>query len=291
MKQLVVLIVLAAGASSIVAQIPAVDACLGGVSTRPAGDEAQSDRCFKADEALNAASPVQVRAELPALLKYTRSSNEIHTRGYATMFLMVIAMRPDGAELLSSDAESISSLIIDTEPDIQKVAVAIMDWVISKPPTNKRPYLAALLTGIQNHQTPQNIVVEMIAPLLSYDPADPSAIKSVLSFLHRSDLTESTQIDVVHDLAASRDFPTEVREALVDRLDDPRLRVRAAAVIAFSNQLLGYDPVAKGRVETIARDQKEDPRLRALAKEALAGHAGLNPNINLTPYKPIGMND
>ena len=290
MSQLLVLIVLAVGSSSIMAQIPAVDACLEGVSARPVLDEAQSDRCFKADEALNAASPVQIRAELPTLLKYTHSGNEIRTRGYATMFLMVIAMRPDGADLLSSAADEISSLIVDSNSGLQKVAVVITDWVISKPQTNKQPYLAALLTGIQNQQTPQNVVVEMIAPLLSYNPGDPSSVKSVLLFLHRSDLTESTRIDIVHDLADERSFPREVREALVDRLDDPSLRVRAAAVIAFSNQLLGYDPLARNRVEAIAKDRKENPRLRALAKEALAGHAGLNPNIDLTPYKPIGRN-
>lgn len=288
--KVVVLIVLLSGSASLVAQTSSPEDCLEGTAAHPAVSETQRDRCLEADEALSVASPAEVKSQLQTLLKYTQSGNKTQVKSYATMFLMAIAMRPDGADLLSSDAANISSLIVDADPGIQKVAVAITDWIISKPQTNKEPYRAALLAAVQKQQTPQDVLVEMIVPLLSYSSSDPDAVKSVLDFLHRADLTESTRMEIVHSLAGYRDFPIGVRKLLVGMLDDPSLRVRAAAVIAFSNSYSGYDPLARDRVRGIAGDEHENPRLRALAKEALAGHSPLNPNIDLTPYKPTGVN-
>jgi hypothetical protein len=276
------------GDSICFAQDVAADSFLEHVSAHPVGDQAERDQSSLAYSALNVAQPAEVTRVLPSVLQHMRSGNDARVRQYAIMFLLAIALRPDGAHLLASSAKEVSGLLVDAEPEIQREAAYITYWVIAGQETDKQPYLSALLAAIQKPQTPQEAAVDMAAPLLRYGSSDPNSKKAVIAFLHRSDLTESTRIYIVHGLAGFRDLPTEVSQCLVNELDDPSLRVRAAAVIAFSNSYYGYNLLAKDRVEKIAKDPSEDARLRALAKEALAGHSPLNPNIDITPYDPSG---
>ena len=269
------------------AQNTSADQFLESVSEHSTGAQAEQDHAVKASNALNTASPAEAARVLPVVLHYTHTDNQPRVRQYATMFLLIVAIRPDGAQLLSSTSKDVSSLLVDPDPEIQKGAVAVTDYVIAKSETDKQPYLSALLAAIQNPHTPQEVVVEMAGPLLIYDAGNPNAVKAVLDFMHRSDLTESTRMGIVSSLAPSRDLPKEVGQSLVKELDDPSLRVRAAAIIAFSNSYFGYSPLARDRVAKMANDPAENPRVRALAREALAGHSPLNPNIELTPYAPI----
>ncbi len=200
---LIVLVLSLGGSICLVAQNPSVDGFLDKVSAHPIGDEAEQDQSTEVYESLNTAAPAEVERVLPAVLRYARSGNEVHARLYATLLLSAIAMRPDGADLLSASSEEISSLILDSNPGIQHGALAAMDYVIGKPGTNNQPYLSALQTAIQNTQTPQSADLEMIMPLLVFDRGDPAALKSVLAFMQRDDLTRSTRVDLLHNLGES----------------------------------------------------------------------------------------
>src|ERR1035438_7261193 len=243
---LIVLVLSLGSSSCLLAQSLPADRFLDSVSARPVGDEVERDQFLTTGDALNNASAAEVDRVLPAVLKHTRSGGEAHERVYATGFLLMIAMRPDGADLLSSKSEEISSLIVDANPGIQKVAVAIMDYVIGKPATNKQPYLSASKAVMQRPQTPQEVVlVGMISALLVYGSSDPDALKSVLAFLHRDDLTPSTRSELVHRLGVVPGLPPEVNQYLVALLSDSDPHVRAAALVAYADSTTPYHIAAK----------------------------------------------
>lgn len=239
----------------LLAQSLSADRFLDGESAHPIGDQAERGRSIEVYQSLNSASPAEVERVLPTVLQYTRSGNEGDARTYAALFLSAIAIRPDGATLLSSKSEEISSLLVDADPGIQKVAAAITDWVIGKQETNKQPYLSALQTALQKPQTSQDAGVNMIGPLLVFAGGDPDAVKSVMVFVKRDDLTRSTRVQLVHQLGVQPSLPKEVSQYLVRKLDDPDPWVRAAAVASFADSTTEYHAVAKDRVEKMVNDR------------------------------------
>jgi hypothetical protein len=294
MKRLIVILLSIIGlamsdAIYVSAQSLSADRFLNGIAAHPVGDQAEQDQSSEIWMALNSTSSEEVKRVFPVVLQYARSGNEIHVRRYAIMFLLSIAMRPDGPDLLSSMSDKISALLTDDDPGAQKVAVGITDWVIANPATNKQPYLSALKEVLKRPQTQQEVVlIGMIGPLLTYGSKDPDALKSVLAFLHRDDLTRGTRSSLVHELGVEPGLPKEVTQYLIERLDDPDPWVRAAAVAAFAdstNQFYTTDfhTLAKDRVARMANDPLEHPEVREKAKQAIAGKTALDPNIYSLP--------
>lgn len=288
MKSLVIILMSIIGlamsnSSRVLAQGLSVSQFLQGVSTHPNGDEVEQRRSGEIYQFLASAPPAEVKKELPTVLQYTRSGNDIHARRYALLFLTAFAIRLDGGDLLSANSEEISSMILDLNPDVQRGGLVVMDYVLAKAGTNKQPYLSALQTALQKVQTPQDAGEEMIFPLLVYNRSDPAVIKSVLAFMQREDLTLSNRLGLMHELSNVPDLPTEVNQVLTKELDDPDPRVRAAAVIAFADSTTEFHTLAKDRVARIASDPQENAQVREKAKEAIAGKTNLNPNIDLQP--------
>lgn len=291
---LLIVFVLSLGLSSYLpAQGIPADRFLADVSARPVGDQAEQDQAFKAVESLRIAAPAEVQSELPSILQYALSGNEVHVRGYAAVFLSVIALRPDGAALLSSSSEEILSLILDANPETQRAAITVTYFVIGKAGANPQRYLSAFEAVIARAQTPQDIDVQMVPLLSAFGTGDPNALKSVLDFMHRGDLTVSTRSDLVHLLCVDPGLPKEINQALAKELDDPDPTVRAAAVDAFTESTTDFHALAKGRVESMANDPQEDPKVRECARAAIAiaGKTHLNPNVpvpnaEIPPDKP-----
>ena len=278
---LIVFLVLLGGSTRLKAQGLTADRFLDSVSAHPVGDQVERDQSAEAYQALNTASPAEAQRVLPILLHYTRIGNEVHAREYAAGFLIGIAMRPDGADLLSSKSEEISSLIVDADPVIQGAGVAITPFLIAKAGTTKQVYMTALEAGIQKTQTPQDRGLDMVGLLLglSYGSSDPGTLKPVLDFMHRDDLTANTRRELVHRLGTANGLPEPVNQSLLKELDDPDPTVRVAAVVAFADSTTRFHALAKDRVEKMASDPGENPKIRELAKEAIAGKTGLNPNV------------
>jgi hypothetical protein len=284
---LLIMFVLSLSSSTwLVAQSLSAERFLEGVSAHFVGDEVERAKSSEIAEALNIASPAEVERVLPVLLRYTHDGNEVHVRGYAAGFLLMIAIRPDGADLLSSRSEEISSLISDANPAIQNGAVAITDYVIAKPVTNKHPYVSALEAAIQTTKTPQNVAVGMVGPLLYARSVDSNALKSVLDFMHRDDLTADTRRELVHSLGVVDGLPEELTQLLLKELADHDPTVRAAALVAYADSTSAFHTLGKPLVEKIANDPQEHQQVRELAKQAIAGKTALDPNINLPPDKP-----
>jgi hypothetical protein len=282
--RLLIVFVLSLGSSSyLLAQGLTADRFLEGVSARPVGDQVEKDQYLAAYQALNIAPPAEVERVLPTLLQYARSGDEVHARLYAAGFLLAIAIRLDGADLLSSKSEEISSLIVDSDPSVQQGAAAITDFVIGKPVTNKQPYLSALQKALQMRRTPQDAGVNMVGPLLTFGRSDSDSVKSVMVFLQRNDLTVSTRIQLVHQLGVGPDLPKEVNQYLVGELDDRDPHVRAGAVASFADSTTSFHVLAKDRVESMANDPQEIQGIRELAKGAMAGKTNLSPNYDVPP--------
>lgn len=277
MKQIVTSLLLAfaislGGSTRLKAQSLSADRFLDGVSAHPVGDQAERHQSGEISHALIEASPEEVERVLPVVLRYSRPGNEAPVRGYAITFLLGIAARPDGADLLSSKAAEISSMIADVNPVFQTSVVSIAEILMMQPATNNKPYVTALKAAIQNRQTPQDVIAErMIRFLSTFGQSDPDVMKSVLAFLHRDDLTSSTRSDLVRELSVVPRLPEEVNQYLVKSLDDPDPSVRVAAVVAFADSTTEYHILAKNRVEKMASDPQENNQLRELAKKALAG--------------------
>ena len=219
------------------------------------------------------------------MLRYARPGNQANVRAHALGFLLAITARPDGADLLSSKSEEISSLLSDVDPNIQTSIAGTIDILMMQPATNTKPYVVALTAAIQDRRTPQDVIVErMIPPLLTYGRDDPRVAAAALAFVHRGDLTASTRSALVNTLSSVPDLPEGVNRYLVERLDDSDPHVRGVAVVAYPDSTTAYHAAAKGRVERMATDPREDPRVRELAKEAIEGKTSSNPNIDLPPY-------
>ena len=280
-SKLVIVFVLLLGSSSyLLAQSLTAESFLKGVSARPVGDQVEQDQYLAAYQALNTAPPAEVQRELPSILQYALGGNEVHARSYAVLFLLAIAIRPDGANLLSPSSAEISSLLLDANSGIQRGALAVAFWA----GPNQQPYVSAFEAAVERTRTPQDIDVQMVSSLAKIGSSDPDALKAVLDFMHRDDLTLSTRIDLVHSLGNLPDLPIEINQTLVKELDDPDARVRAAAVAAFSDSTTtAYHTLAKSRVESMVSDPQENPKVRELAQEAIAGKTHLDPNINEQP--------
>jgi hypothetical protein len=273
-------------ATCVAAQGLTADRFLARVSTRPVGDQAEQGQRLAVSQALTTDSPAEVQKELPSILQYALSGNEVHVRAYAADFLAVIASRPDSTVLLSSaSSEEILSLILDANPETQRAAISVTYFAIGKAGANRQRYLSAFEAVIARAETPQDIDVQMVPLLSVFGSRDPSALKSVLDFMRRDDLTVSTRSDLVHLLCVDPGLPKEVNQALAKELDDPDPTVRAAAVDAFAESTTDYHTLAKGRVEEMANDPQESPQVRESAKQALAVSAGLNPNIDMPTDK------
>jgi hypothetical protein len=271
----------------VAAQSLSADRFLAGVSARPVGDQVEQDQGFAVYQALNAAPPAEVQRELPSILQYALGGNEVHARRYAVLLLTAIAIRPDGAALLYPSSEEISYLITDSDSGIQKGAVVVAFWA----GPNQHRYVSAFEAAIERVQTPQDIDVQMVSSLARISSGDPEALKAVLDFMHRDDLTISIRTDLVHLLGNVPGLPQGLNQALVKELDDPDPMVRAAAVAAFADSKTAFHALAKDRVEKIANDQQENPKVRELAQQAIAGGANLNPNVlvpnvEIPPDKP-----
>lgn len=269
------------------AQRVTADRFLKGVSSRPAGDQVEVGEGGEIYQALNNDSPAEVQRQLPSILQYALAGNEVHARKYAALFLTAIAMRPDGAALLFSSSAQISSLILDDDSGIQKAAVSVALWA----GPNQQRYVSAFEAAIERAQTPQDIDVQMVSSLAKMGSGNPEALKAVLDFLHRDNLTASTRSQLVHLLGAVTGLPQGVNQALVKELDDPDPGVRAAAVASFADSKTEYHDMAKDRIASMANDPQENPKVRELAHEALAGQKNLNPNVmvpnaEMPPDKP-----
>jgi hypothetical protein len=208
-------------------------------------------------------------------LQYVHGGNEVHARRYAVGLLTAIAIRPDGAALLFSSSNEISSLIVDGDSGIQKVAVFVAFWA----GPNQQCYVSAFEEAVQRTETPQDLDVQMVSSLAKIGSGDQDALKVVLDFMHREDLTVSTRSDLLHFLGAVPGLPLPVNQALVKELDDPDPMVRAAAVVAFADSTTNYHALAKSRIANMASDPQENPKVRGLAEEAIAGKTHLNPNV------------
>lgn len=248
------------------------DGFLDRVSQHPVGDQSEQAQSVEIYMALITDQPAQVEKVIPAVLWYARPGNSEQVRSYAVRFLLAITARPDGANLLSSRAEQIAALISDDNAAIQASIVSDAEILMMQPATNDKPYVAALTAAVLNRRTPQDLVaIRMIRFLMTYGRNDSDAVNSILTFLHRDDLTSSTRSDLVRELFEVPGLPKEVNQYLLERFDDPAPSVRVAAVIAFADSTGGFHFLAKSRVQKIACDSNEDPRLRELAKKAVAG--------------------
>ena len=267
----------------LLAQTPSADRFLDGVAGHPSRDEVEQNQAGDISQTLTIAPASEVERVIPAVLMHLRSGSKAPERGYAAVFLYMIAIRPDGAALLSAKAEEISSMILDTDPQVQRGALLAMDWVIGKPETNNKLYLSALQTALQKPQVPQDAGLEMIGPLLTFRGSDPDTLKSVLAFLHRDDLTASMRMELVHELGVDHAVPEEVNHYLVKLLDDPDPHVRASALVAFADSTTAYHTLGKDRVQRIGNDPQEIQGIRELATDAMAGKTNLSPNYDLPP--------
>jgi hypothetical protein len=267
------------GSRILPAQSPPAISFLDSVSTHPAGDEVERDRAGEIGTALNTASRLEVESVLPGILEHTRIGTESHARLYTLMFLLGIAMRPDGAELLSHNSDELSSLITDSDPAIQTTALAITDYLLANPATNKARYMAAMQTVVRRPETPQDLAEPIVEIFLTFGRNEPDNIKTALVFLQRDDLSASTRIALLSHLASVPGLRPEATHFLVKELDASDPAERAAAVAAFADSTSEFHALAEYRVEEMANDSQENPSVRSLAKAAIAGKTHLNPSI------------
>lgn len=272
------------GAAPLEAQGVSADRFLDCVSSHPVGDQGEKSQAGEVAVALSRAPRSEAERVLPAIIADLSTGKDPSVRAYSTSsFLLMIAIRPDGANLLSSSSVEISSLLVDANPGIQKVAAAITDYVIAKAATKKQPYLSALQTALQNSQTSQDAAVDMIGPLLTFGGSEPATLKSVMAFLQRDDLTPSTRSELIHDMGLQPELPEEINRYLVGRLNDPDPHVRAMALVSWADSTTAYHTLGKDSVARMANDPQEIAGIRKLAKDAIAGKTHLSPNYDLPP--------
>ena len=197
-------------------------------------------------QALIIAPPADVKRVLSAVLRYTRPGNQVNVGAYALRFLLGITARPDGADLLSSKSEEISSLIADVNPGFS----GRYRQHSGNPDDATRNEHQTVCGGFDSRGTepenPQDVIADrMIRPLLTFGLSDPRAVKSALAFLHRDDLTASTRSDLVNMLGTVPGLPEEVNQYLVGRLDDPDPHVRAVAVVSYADSTTAFHTAAK----------------------------------------------
>lgn len=304
---LVVCLLLLASATCLPGQELSADQFLDQVSAHPVGDQVERDQSLRTDMALNAGPASEVERVLPSIFQHVRSGNETRVRGYAGMFLLGIAIRPDGRVLLASHSADIAPLLLDADAGIQHVAIVITDWAIdnqnsaaflpalAKAMQQVRPRQAASNSGPAPYDPANDDTANIAGLLLRFGSNDPANVEEIHAFLTHSGLTPGAKIAMLNALGGMGDLPEEIIQDLLRFYADPNLHVRVQAIMAFANSGSGayatnFHKQAKNSVEQIAADENENPKLRQLAIDALAGRPGLNPNIDdrvaASPPKP-----
>jgi len=261
-------------------QTPSVEQFLNGLSPDSKGSHAAVEQSGQVAEAISAAPSAEVSREIPEIFDKLRQSSNQRVRAFAVAFLVTIAQRPDGKDLLGSRSKEIADLLSDPDEGIQKEAIALIDWVAVGHP---EAYLPALRTASAKPGISQDLGFTLASTLLGLGAyaEDSESIHAALRFIQRKDLTFETRLQVAEYMGTNPGVPPEMCRELVKTLDDPDARVRAAAIVSFAGPTSSVHDLAHGRIERMSRDQHENSQVRHLAAEALAGHFPLNPNIDI----------
>ena len=260
------------------APAPSVEQFLNGLSSNSKGTNAEVEEGGQVADAIATAHSGEVSQEIPEIFDKLRQSPDRRVRAYAVAFLVTIAQRPDGKDLLGSRSHEIADLLQDPDEGIQKGVIALIDWVAASHP---QVYLPALRAAIAKPNLSQDLGFQLASALLAIGSlaGDAASIHAALGFIERKDLTWQTRMQIAESMGTNPGVPDEVCRELVKALDDPDPRVRAAAIVAFAGPTSSVHSLAQGRIERMSRDPQENRQVRHLAAEALAGHAPLNPNI------------
>lgn len=301
------------------AQASSIEQFLNHVANTPVRDSTESTQIGEEGDLLSKAPRSEVEKVLPTLLGYTsNTSANPHARQIAALFLLGVAMRGDAADLLSSHSAQMAQLLTDSDPVIQRVTLTILPWLIGpNGGQNGKVYVPALLTAVRNPVSPQDNAAQTAFLLLYLGPGDPDVVAAVHAFLTRNDLNSDAKIQTLRTLTVMLNLPDQISQDLCSRFNDSDPHVRVAAIIAYSDAALqrksattylsGTDPIpsedpvaaavrrkvfseilnskstffneAQKRVEQIAANENENPKLRQLAKDALAGRTALDPNV------------
>ena len=208
----------------------------------------------------------EVKEALPLALRCLQSSRP-SLKPYGVDFMFLVALRPDGSQMLEPYLDGLALFLSDTDHAVRRAALVAMSGANPKPSAKAVAHLWAHFGDSSN--TSDEVV--MIATGLLGAVQDPASVRRVLDVVRNRKepgLTSSVLdvLGLIH--IQSDDALTFIRQGF--SAQSPH--VRAAAVDAVSRMPEGLKSTFEAELRHVLSNPDELDQTRARAQAVLTGH-------------------
>ena len=195
----------------------------------------------------------------------------------AANLLMFISWRSDGATLLASQIDRLTSMLNDPSHFLSgQAAIALQHIGISRPDLVIPILEAALKITEANNTTGVGPGIAVI--LLRMTHPSERISQDIVQYMNRTDLTDDQLLSTVIGIDSSPIIPDVLTAELVRCLDRPNEHIKTRALIGIAKSNPTARSVAQRRIQSLANDPRETSHVRRLAAEALKGEITEDPD-------------
>lgn len=236
---------------------------------------------IKLMDSIEAMTPAEIAAGIPVIDRQIDSTAEPEDRlakADAANLLMFISWRSDGAELLATQIDRLTSMLNDPTHLLSGPAVIALQHIALTRPDVSVPILEAALDkpGVNNSTS---VGPGIATTLLRISPSNDEVLDHIVRYMRRQDLTDSQLVRTIVGIDGSPAIPDALTVELVRCLDRPNENVKSRALVGIAKSSPAAKDAARPRVQRLIEDPRESAHTKRLAEEALRGRITENPEI------------
>ncbi len=228
-------------------------------------------------------SPEEIAAGIPVIdrqIDNTAQPEDRLAKADAANLLLFISWRTDGAKLLASEMDRLTSMLNDPSHLMSGPATLTLMSISESRPDLAIPILEAALKHPEvNNAT--SVGPGIALALFKIAPTNKQAVNDIVQYMRRPDLTDNQLIRTIVGMDSGPVLPDALTAQLVRCLDRPNEYVKIRALVGISRRSSppGKD-AARTRIQEMANDPRETAHVRRLAAEALEGPITEDPDTN-----------
>ena len=235
---------------------------------------------IKLMNSIGAMTPAEISAGLPVIDQQVDSTAEPGDRlakADAANLLMFISWRPDGAELLATQMDRLTSMLNAPSHLLSGAAVSALQHIGLTRPDVALPILESALDAPEvNNST--SVGPGISTTLLQIAPSNMEALSSIERYMRRSDLNDSQLIRILVGIDSRPSIPDVLAAELIRCLDRPNSEVKSRALVGIAKSSPAAKDAARSRIQRLETDSSESAHIKRLATEALQGTITDNPD-------------
>lgn len=188
-------------------------------------------------------------------------------QGDATMLLMSMSKRPDGATLLANEYGRLAAILNNPTHRLSGAALYALYYLSLSRGDKTLPILEAALRAPEVNN-PSGIGPGIVAMLLRIN-VTPEITDSVTQYMRRPDLNDQQMLDVIIGIDNSPVVPDALSPALVRALDRASENVKMQAMTGIVRTSKRAQEAARPRLQAMGIDPRETENIRKAARETV----------------------